>query len=80
MKWSCLEVELPEERMRKSKYSEAQIKGILYQAGSSVPVAGLCREHGMNTASHYTWRAKYGGMDTSLISRMKALNEEPFGW
>lgn len=62
--------------MKQSKYSEAQIMGILGQAESGVPVADLCREHGMSTASFYKWRAKYGGMDASLISRMKALDEE----
>jgi len=61
--------------MKQSKYSEAQIMGILNQA-EGVPVADLCREHGMSSASFYKWRAKYGGMDASLISRMKALDEE----
>lgn len=36
----------------------------------------LCREHGMSTASFYKWRAKYGGMDASMISQLKALEEE----
>ena len=36
----------------------------------------LCREHGMSNASFYKWRAKYGGMDASLISRMKAMDDE----
>jgi len=62
--------------MKKSKYSDAQIMGILNQAENGVPVADLCREHGMSSASFYKWRAKFGGMDASLISRMKALDEE----
>ena len=62
--------------MKQSKYSEAQIMGILNHAEGGVPVADLCREHGMSSASFYKWRAKYGGMDASLISRMKALDEE----
>ena len=62
--------------MKKSKYSDAQILSILKQAESGVPVADLCREHGMSSASFYKWRAKYGGMDASLISRTKALDEE----
>jgi len=62
--------------MKQSKYSEAQIMGILNRAENGVPVADLCREHGMSSASFYKWRAKYGGMDASLISRMKALDEE----
>lgn len=41
-----------------------------------MPVAELCRAHGMSSASFYKWRAKYGGMDASLISQMKAMEEE----
>ena len=41
-----------------------------------MPVAQLCREHGMSNASFYKWRAKYGGMDASLISQMKSLEDE----
>ena len=55
--------------MKQSKFSEAQIMGILKQAESDVPIADLCREHGMSTASFYKWRAKYGGMDGAAISR-----------
>ena len=62
--------------MKQSKYSDAQILSILKQAESGVPVSELCREHGMSNASFYKWRAKFGGMDASLISRMKALEEE----
>jgi len=62
--------------MKQSKYSDAQIMSILQQAENGVPVADLCREHGMSSASFYKWRAKFGGMDASLISRMKALDEE----
>jgi len=62
--------------MKQSKYSDAQIMSILNQAEGGVPVSELCREHGMSNASFYKWRAKYGGMDASLISRMKALDEE----
>ena len=49
---------------------------ILRQAEGGVAVPELCREHGMSTASFYKWRAKYGGMDASMISQMKALEEE----
>ena len=62
--------------MKKSKYSDAQIMAILKQAESGVPVADLCREHGMSSASFYKWRSKYGGMDASLMARMKELDEE----
>lgn len=49
---------------------------ILRQAEGGVPVPELCREHGMSNASFYKWRAKYGGMDASMISQMKALEDE----
>ena len=48
--------------MKKSRFSDAQIMAILKQAANGVPVAELCREHGMSSASFYKWRAKYGGM------------------
>lgn len=62
--------------MKKSKHSDAQIMSTLKQAEGGVPVADLCREHGMSSASFYKWRAKYGGMDASLMARMKELDEE----
>ena len=62
--------------MNTSKYTEPQILSILRQAEGGVPVAELCRENGMSNASFYKWRAKYGGMDASLISQMKAMEDE----
>jgi putative transposase len=62
--------------MKLTKYSEPQILAILRQAEGGVPVAELCREHGMSNASFYKWRAKYGGMDASMISQMKAIEDE----
>ena len=62
--------------MKISRFSESQIIGILKQADSGVPVAELCREHGMSSASFYKWRSKYGGMDASMISQMKSLDDE----
>jgi putative transposase len=62
--------------MKQSKYSESQILAILRQAEGGVPVAQLCREHGMSNASFYKWRAKYGGMDASMISQMKSVEDE----
>tara|TARA_R110000850_G_scaffold253038_1_gene378260 strand:+ start:3816 stop:4049 length:234 start_codon:yes stop_codon:yes gene_type:complete len=49
---------------------------ILKQAKSGVPVPELCHEHGMSSASLYKWRAKFGGIDTSMIKRMKELEDE----
>ncbi len=62
--------------MKMTRYSEPQILSILRQAEGGVPVAELCREHGMSNASFYKWRAKYGGMDASMVSQMKAMEEE----
>ena len=62
--------------MKTSRYTEAQILAILRQAEGGMPVAELCRAHGMSNASFYKWRAKYGGMDASLISQMKAIEDE----
>jgi len=62
--------------MKMTRYSEPQILAILRQAEGGVPVSELCREHGMSNASFYKWRAKYGGMDASMISQMKALEDE----
>ena len=49
--------------MKKSRYSESQIISILKEAESGIPVAELCRKHGMSDATFYNWRSKYGGMD-----------------
>jgi putative transposase len=63
-------------QMKMTRYSEPQILAILRQAEGGVPVAELCREHGMSNASFYKWRAKYGGMDASMVSQMKAMEKE----
>lgn len=62
--------------MKTSRYTEAQIIAILRQAEGGVPIAELCHEHGMGSASFYKWRAKYGGMDASMVSQMKAIKDE----
>jgi len=62
--------------MKKSRFTEAQIMGVLRQAEAGMPVAELCREHGISSATFYKWRAKYGGMDASMMIQMKALDDE----
>ncbi|XUD93955.1 Low calcium response locus protein S [Oleidesulfovibrio alaskensis] len=62
--------------MKKSRYTDSQILNILKQAENGVPIPELCREHGMSSATFYKWRAKYGGMDASLMARMKELERE----
>ena len=62
--------------MKKSKFSDNRILSILKQAENGVPVPELCREHGMSSATFYNWRSKYGGMDASLMTRLKELEAE----
>jgi putative transposase len=62
--------------MKKPKLSDSQIIGVLKQAEGGTPVPELCREHGISSATFYKWRAKYGGMDTALMARLKELEEE----
>ena len=62
--------------MKNGRFSDSQIMGILKQAESGVPVSELCREHGMSRASFYKWRAKFGGMDASMVSQMRAMEAD----
>ena len=62
--------------MRKSRYSDSQILSILKQGEAGTPMPDLCREHGMSSATFYKWRSKYGGMESSLMARLKELEEE----
>ena len=62
--------------MKTSRFSDSQIMAILKQAEGGSPVPELCREHGMSTATFYKWRSKFGGMDASLMARMKELEDE----
>jgi putative transposase len=62
--------------MKKSKFSDAQILSIIKQSESGSPVPDLCREHGISSATFYKWRAKFGGMDASMMSRLKELEHE----
>jgi|TARA_B100002019_G_scaffold223187_1_gene196072 putative transposase len=62
--------------VKKSRYTDSQIVAILKQAEAGTPVPELCREHGMSSATFYKWRSKYGGMDASLMARMKELEDE----
>lgn len=62
--------------MKRSRFSDSQIMAILKQAETGTPVPELCREYGMSNATFYKWRAKYGGMDASMVARLKELEIE----
>lgn len=62
--------------MKRSKFSDSQIIEAIKRVEAGLPVPELCRELGISSASFYKWRAKFGGMDTSMMSRMKELEEE----
>lgn len=62
--------------MKKSRFTDSQIMDALPRVESELAVPDLCRELGISTATLYKWRSKYGGMDMSLIARMKELEAE----
>lgn len=62
--------------MKKARFTDSQIMSILKQAEAGTPVTELCREHGMSNASFYKWRSRYGGMDASMMARLKELEDE----
>lgn len=62
--------------MKTFRFIDSQIIAILKQAEAGSPVPKLCLEHGISNATFYKWRAKYGGMDASLMARMTALEDE----
>jgi len=62
--------------MKRSRVSEEQIIGILREQEAGVPVAELCRKHGVSDASIYKWKARFGGMDVSEARRLRSLEDE----
>ena len=62
--------------MKRSRFTEYQIIGMLKKHEAGVAVADLCRKHGVSSASLYKWKAKYGGMDVSEAKKLRALEDE----
>jgi len=62
--------------MKKGRFNEEQIIGILKQYDAGRKEAELAREHGISEATIYTWKSKYGGMEVSEARRLKALDDE----
>jgi putative transposase len=62
--------------MKKSRYTEEQIIGILKQHEAGVKTGDLCREHGISEATFYNWKSKYGGMDLSEAQRLRQMEDE----
>jgi putative transposase len=62
--------------MKKSRFTDSQIIAVLKQAEGGTPVPDLCRQHGISSATFYKWRSKFGGMDASMVSQLKELQDE----
>ena len=62
--------------MKKSRFTDSQILDAIKRAEAGLAVPDLCRELGISTATFYKWRARYGGMDVSMMARMKELEAE----
>ena len=65
-----------DQRMKRSRFTEEQIIGILKEHEAGVSVADLCRKHGVSDASIYKWKAKFGGLEVSEAKRLKTLEDE----
>lgn len=62
--------------LKQSRFSEAQIVGILKEHEAGVATKEICRQHGISPATFYTWKAKFGGMEVSDVAKMRALEDE----
>ena len=62
--------------MKRSRFTEGQIIGIMREHEAGIPAANLCRKHGLSSPTFYKWKAKYGGMDVSEAWPLKALEDE----
>jgi len=62
--------------MKKSKFTESQILGILKEQETGKPVSDICRDHGISQAAFYQWKSKYSGLELNQLKRMKELEAE----
>jgi len=62
--------------VKKSRFSETQIVGILKEHEAGIATKDLCRKHGISPATFYAWKAKFGGMEVSDVAKIKALEDE----
>ena len=65
-----------DQTMKRSKFSEEQIIGVLKEHEAGAKTADLCRKHGISEATFYNWKSKYGGLDVSEARRLRALESE----
>jgi putative transposase len=62
--------------MKRTRFTEEQIIGILREQEAGAKTAEVCRRHGISSATFYAWKAKYGGLNVSEARRIKALEDE----
>jgi putative transposase len=62
--------------MKKARFTETQIIGILKEADAGIPVKEICRTHGISDATYYNWKSRYGGMSASDLKRLKEMERE----
>ena len=62
--------------MKKSRFTESQIVGILKEVETGLKVADVCRTHGISVPTYYSWKSKYGGMEVAELRRIKELESE----